>query len=103
MDDLKKYLGPLALFSVVGYFMLNKNEKEKAPALDGINIDIDADKIVDSIKSKLHSNPKAQQAIGYALKGIVTGYLAGQDDSINDDDESEMKDDDFSDESEVFQ
>jgi hypothetical protein len=87
--NLKKYLGPIALLSVVSYFVATKNDKDRHPALEGINIDIDTNKIVDSIKEKIKTNPQAQQAIGHAIKGLISGYLA----EINrtEDDESDDK------------
>lgn len=82
MDELKKYLGPLAVVSVIGYMALSKKSETENPMLEGINIDIDADKIVDSLKTKINTNPQAQKAIGHALKGLISGYLS----SLNEED-----------------
>ena len=77
MEKSTKILGALALISTLSF--LYKSSRENGEnvnsQIEGLNVDINTDKIIDSSINKLKANPRTKQVASGIAKHIVSGII----------------------------
>lgn len=78
MQDKNKLLGLLGL-GVIGLYLYKTKDKDVSDhKIEGLNIDINPERLVDSGLALLGGNPYLKQQISTSLKGFMKGYLNGK-------------------------
>jgi hypothetical protein len=75
MKDKTKIIGLLGV-GVVGYYFYMTRDKDVAThRIEGLNINVNPEKLLDSGLALLDGNPYLKQQVSTSLKGFLKGYL----------------------------
>lgn len=77
-DKSTKIIGAIALVSTA-LFLLKSRDNKESKKLDGLNIDIDPEKIVDNIKPYISDNPHFNNQLADFAKFQISKILAPKD------------------------
>lgn len=73
-DNSVMLLGLLAFASTATFLYLSKGKELKAP-LEGLNIDIDPDKLIDSALTRVNSDENTKRIVGNIAKSSISKLI----------------------------
>lgn len=78
MEKSTKIIGVVA-FGLMAYFLFkSKDENENSAPIEGLNISVNPDKIVDSLMPFIDMPPQYKGTLQRGLKRAINGYMAGK-------------------------
>jgi hypothetical protein len=72
----QKILGAIA-FASTALFMFESRKNKENTKIEGLNIDIDPEKMIDNIKSYISPNEKVNEMVANFAKDKISKILAG--------------------------
>ena len=80
MTDKKAKIAGLIGLSAIGYYFYStKNKNVESHKIDGLNVNINPDRLIESGLNLLNTNPLVKKQIENGLKGLVKGYMNKKD------------------------
>jgi len=75
-DKSQKILGAIA-FASTALFMFRSRNTPESKKIDGLNIDIDPEKMIDNVKSYISPNEKVNEIVANFAKSVTKKALSG--------------------------
>ncbi len=77
MKGSTKILGGIALLATISFMIKSSRENgsNNVNHIEGLNIDINSDKIINGLANKLDINGKAKEVVGNVAKRAFAGFI----------------------------